>query len=194
MNYPLSLSFKILAIARQIRVTDATGSMVCYVKQKAFKLKESVTLFADDSKQHALYTIEATKIIDFSASYIVRDAGGEVVTTVRRRGMRSLWKAHYEFSGGAVDGCVIQEANPWTKFLDGIVGDIPILGMFTGYFLHPAYHVLRPNGAIALRALKQPAFFEGKYRIESVAGTEPHEDAAFLAGLVMLILLERSRG
>ena len=47
MNYPLQLSFKILAIARQLSVTDTTGRLVFYVKQKAFKLKEAVTVFAD---------------------------------------------------------------------------------------------------------------------------------------------------
>ena len=47
MNYPLDLSFKILAIAPQISVSDANGALVLYVKQKAFKLKEDVTIYAD---------------------------------------------------------------------------------------------------------------------------------------------------
>ena len=39
MNYPLHLSFKILALARQLSMTDASGNRIFYVKQKVFKLK-----------------------------------------------------------------------------------------------------------------------------------------------------------
>ena len=47
MNFPLDLRFKLLAIASQIAVTDAQGQLVYYAKQRAFKLKEAVTVFAD---------------------------------------------------------------------------------------------------------------------------------------------------
>jgi hypothetical protein len=51
MNYPLHLSFEILSLARKIAVTDATGNLSFYVKQKMFKLKEAVTVFADAEQQ-----------------------------------------------------------------------------------------------------------------------------------------------
>ena len=41
-RFPLELTFKILAIAPQIRVKDAEGNPVLYVKQKLLKLKEHV--------------------------------------------------------------------------------------------------------------------------------------------------------
>ena len=47
MEYPLTMSFKIATVAPQFQVTDAAGKTVFFVKQKAFKLKESVTVFAD---------------------------------------------------------------------------------------------------------------------------------------------------
>ena len=46
MNFPLTLNFKKLALSPQISVTDASGRLLFYVKQKAFKLKEAVTVFA----------------------------------------------------------------------------------------------------------------------------------------------------
>ena len=39
MRFPLDLRFKIVAIAPQISVTDASGALLLYVKQKAFRLK-----------------------------------------------------------------------------------------------------------------------------------------------------------
>ena len=61
MNFPLELRFKILAIASQIAVRDASGNLLCYVKQKAFKLKEAVTVFGDEEQTRPLYTIKADR-------------------------------------------------------------------------------------------------------------------------------------
>ena len=49
MNYPIELSFKLLAIASQIYIRDANGQLTGYVKQKLFKLKEDINIFADES-------------------------------------------------------------------------------------------------------------------------------------------------
>ena len=69
MNYPLQLSFKIIALASQIYVRDAGGSLVGYVKQKLFKLKEDIRIFADEGQTQLRYTIRADRILDFSANY-----------------------------------------------------------------------------------------------------------------------------
>ena len=47
MDYPLHLSFKTMALAPQIAVTNARGQLIFYVKQKLMKLKESVAVYGD---------------------------------------------------------------------------------------------------------------------------------------------------
>ena len=69
LNYPLEMSFKIVAINPQVRVTDANGQLIAYVKQKAFKLREDITIFADEAQTRPLYRINANRILDFNASY-----------------------------------------------------------------------------------------------------------------------------
>ena len=69
MNYPLTMSFKILAVAPQIFIKDATGQEVMYVKQKLFKLKEAIQVFSDQSQSQLLYTINADRVLDFSARH-----------------------------------------------------------------------------------------------------------------------------
>jgi len=44
MNYPLQFSFKIIALAPQITVTDSTGQVISYVRQKMFKLREQIEI------------------------------------------------------------------------------------------------------------------------------------------------------
>jgi hypothetical protein len=194
MNYPLHISFKILALARQLAVTDASGSLVFYVKQKAFKLKESVTVFADATQTQPLYSINANKILDFSASYQFADTQGTPIGSVRRQGMKSLWKAHYDVFDGESPVMVIKEENAWTKVLDALLGEIPVVGMFTGYLFHPAYLVTRPDGAVVMRLEKQPAFFEGKFIVQKHAELNQTEETRALLSLIMMVLLERSRG
>lgn len=194
MNYPLQLTFKILAIARQLSVTDASGRLVCYVKQKAFKLKEAVTVFADVEQTQPLFTINADRVLDFSAQYHFTDRSGARIGSVRRQGMKSLWKARYDILSNNGQVMTIQEASAWTKVLDALLGELPLVGMFTGYFFHPAYIVARQDGTPVLRLEKQPAFLEGRYKIEKIGMLNEDEETHVLLSLIMLVLLERHRG
>jgi hypothetical protein len=197
MNYPVTFRFKLIALAPQIYVTDATGKTICYVKQKLLRFREKVEVFSDDTRQHLLATIEADRIIDWSARYTFKSADGEVLGAVGRRGMKSLWKAHYDvFVGHAhAPSFTIHEENPWVKMLDGMLGGIPVLGMFAGYLLHPRYNATRAVGEeVVLRLTKQPAFFEGVFKLEPSGETTVDEEAALMLSFLMMNLLERARG
>ena len=74
MNFPLDLSFKKVALNPQVSVRDASGNVVLYTKQKAFKLKEAVTVFADEAQTRPLYTINADRVLDFNARYNIAEA------------------------------------------------------------------------------------------------------------------------
>lgn len=194
MQYPLGLNFKIMALAPQISVTDASGQQVFYVKQKLFKLKEAVTVFADSAQTRPIYTINADRIIDFSAQYHFTDLTGMPLGSVKRDGMKSLWRSRYNILNGSSPNLVIREENPWIKVVDGLVGQIPVVGMFSGYLLHPAYLVSREDNTGVMRLVKLPAFFEGKFKIEKLAELPPAEETRILLSLLMMVLLERSRG
>ena len=103
MHYPLTLTFKTIALAPQISVADADGNLIFYVKQKLFKLKEAVNVFSDKEQTRLLFTIKADRVIDFSAQYHFRDAAETDLGSVKKRGMKSLWKAHYDIFDGATN-------------------------------------------------------------------------------------------
>lgn len=194
LNYPLNLSFKIIAIAPQIKVTDATGQTVLYVRQKALALREDVRIFADEHQQQQLYQLNADRILDFSANYRVRSVAGQDLGNIRRKGMRSLWNATYEVvSANGHGDAVIHEENPWIKVLDQLVGELPVVGMILPMFVNPAYLIDR-DGKTLLRMKKEPAFLEGKFTIEKQGEFSEGEESLLLASLLMMILLERQRG
>lgn len=195
MNFPLEIRFKILALASQITVTDSLGLVLCYVKQKLLKLKEEVTVFSDSSQQTVLFRINADRIIDISARYRIDDASGAELGVLQRHGMRSFWRAHYELHRGGQPAFTLQEEKVWVKFVDGLIGEIPIVGMLTAFYFHPAY-LLRRHGSdeVVLRLVKRPSLFEAKYQVEQLAPASDEDQRLGLLAMLMLVLLERTRG
>ena len=196
IQYPLTLSFKVLALASQATVTDATGRTVLYTKQKMFKFREHVEIWTDKSQGTRLAEIKANKVIDWSARYFSTDANGGEIGSVGRRGWRSIWKAHYETfnPGDSIADFSIQEENVWTKVADSFFSEIPIVGMFSGYLFHPSFLATRADGTPAMRMTKQPAFWEGRFQIDKLGEMTPREELNLFLSFMMLILLERRRG
>lgn len=196
MNFPVDLSFKLIALASQIYIRDANGNLIGYVKQKLLKLKEDINVFADESQSQHLYNIKADRVLDFSARYNFSDAAGNHLGAVKRQGMRSLWRSSYEIYAPGSDQPAFQinEEKAWVKFVDGLVGEIPIVGMFTGYMFNPAYIVSRPDGSPVVKLEKQPAFFESKFQMSRIGELSPDEETIVLLSVLTMTLLERSRG
>ena len=195
MNYPLKFSFKLLALASQIYIRDAEGQLIGYVKQKLLKLKEDINVFADEQQTQHLFNIKADRVLDFSARYNFTDSQGHVVGAIKRKGMRSIFKAHYEiFDASGVQVMEIHEENAWIKVIDSLVGELPLVGIFSGYFFNPAYIVSRSDGSQMARLKKQPAFFEGVFELEPLTQISPQEESRVLLGVLTMTLLERSRG
>jgi len=194
--YPLEMVFKVIALAPQMSIKDADGNLIFYVKQKLFKLKEEVSVFADSQQTQTLYKINADRVIDFSARYTFTDAVGSPLGAVKRQGMKSLWKAHYDvFQGNEPEPVMtIQEENVWIRVADGCINNIPILNLFAGYFFHPAYIVTNNNSTKLMRLQKMPSLFEGKFKIEKLAEMDDFDEKRILLSLMMMTLLERTRG
>ncbi len=81
--------FKIFGAA--FHIYDPNGELAFYSKQKAFKLREDIRLFTDESMTTEVLTIHARQIVDFSAAYDVIDtASGEKVGALKRKGWSSM--------------------------------------------------------------------------------------------------------
>ena len=87
--------FKIFGAS--FHIYDAQGSLIGFSKQKAFKLKEDIRVFTDETMDTELLTIHARQIIDFSASYDVTfPLASAKVGSVRRKGFRSILRDLWE--------------------------------------------------------------------------------------------------
>ncbi|MBD2355936.1 hypothetical protein H6G41_15125 [Tolypothrix sp. FACHB-123] len=194
MQYPLELTFKFWALAPQISIVDNQSNLLFYVKQKLFKLKEAITIFADVEQTRPLYYIKADRIIDFSARYNFSDSNGKEIGAVKRRGLRSLWRARYDIFDGDTSNLTIQEKNPWIKVADALFAEIPVVGLFTGYVFNPVYLVSRADGTVVMRLEKIPSFLSRRFTIKQVDQLSDREQEQVLLSLMMMLLLERNRG
>ena len=83
---------KVMTVAgAKFHVYDPQGQLVGFSKQKAFKLKEDIRLFTDESMEQELLTMQARSVVDFGATYDVFDPGAnESVGSLRRKGLASM--------------------------------------------------------------------------------------------------------
>lgn len=195
LQYPLFLKFKITTLASDFTITDRNENSLAYVRQKMFRLKEDVVVFNNESKSQENFRIRANQWIDFNASYAITDSFGQNLGKIARKGMRSIWKATYNiFDQNDTQKYKVQEENAWVKVLDGMVGEIPIIGMFTGYFLNPSYIVHDNNGKEIYRLKKMPSFFGRKFQLDQLNDIADEEETLVVLSLMMMVLLERAKG
>ncbi|MEO0538470.1 MAG: hypothetical protein AAF215_31990 [Cyanobacteria bacterium P01_A01_bin.123] len=194
MQYPLELTFKFWSLAPQMSVKDANENTLFYIRQKLFKLKEAIGIFADAQRSQLLYEIKADRIIDFSARYHFLDAQRGDIGSVKRHGLRSIWRARYDIYDGNDVVFTIHEENPWIKLMDSVFAEIPIVGLFTGYVFNPAFLVQRPDESIVMRLSKRPTFMSRIFNIKQIDHLTEREETQVLLSLMMMLLLERNRG
>lgn len=83
---------KVLKIfGASFHVFGPDGKVVGFCKQKAFKLREDIRLYTDESCATELLVIKARQVIDFSATYDVTLPTGQVLASLRRKGMASTF-------------------------------------------------------------------------------------------------------
>lgn len=71
-------------------VYDHQGQLVGYCKQKAFRLKEDLRVYTDDSTTTELFRITTQSILDISGTYQVIDANGTPMGALKRQGLKSM--------------------------------------------------------------------------------------------------------
>ena len=72
---------------------DLNDQVIAYSKQKAFKLKEDIVLYSDETCTQPLLSIKARSIIDFGATYDIVDmTTGENLGAAQRKGLKSIIK------------------------------------------------------------------------------------------------------
>ena len=193
MHYPLTLSFDIFMPLPPLSVYDVQDALIFTIVPKLLTFRPSFTVFRDPDQQQPLYIFTADRVLHFGVRYTITTASGDLIGSVRRASLRSIWRAQFEVTSPTFAGLTISEANPEDTLLDGCLQFIPLVRYFTGLVLHPAYLVRRHDGRAIMRLEKRPDLLEGTFRIEK-SGTQAEEERLALLSLLAILFIVRWQG
>jgi len=194
LHYPLDLRFKIVTFGTRVRVTDATGTEIAYLRKKKFRLKEEVTVYTDEDQSRVLFRINADRMLDFSANYAIAGGDGMALGAVRRQGMRSIWRSSYGIADATRNEFGrIREENACVKVADGLLEMLPFGDALGGLFFNPSY-LISVRSTPVLRLRKRRALLEGRFTLAKLADVPEREEQLLLASTLMMLILERDRG
>ena len=195
INFPVNFEFNISTLANDFTATDSSGKVIAYVRQKMFKLKENISVYDNNNKTNINYTIKADRWLDFSAAYSFYDKENVEFGKVVRKGMKSIWNAHYEVIDESKNPqYIINEENPGIKVFDSLVGEIPILNFFTGYLFNPTYLVKNKEGKTVVKLKKMKSLMGKSFQVTKEGELDNDDDDRVMLALMMFVLLERRRG
>jgi len=107
-------------VGGEIRIySEDRSRLLFFVKQKAWKLREDITVYSDENQSREILKIKARQIIDFSAAYDITDpTTGQSHGSLRRRGFRSIFRDRWEILApdGHPLGEVVEDSK-WKAFL-----------------------------------------------------------------------------
>ncbi len=83
------------------RVLDSSGRLLFYSEQKAFKLREDIRVYADESKTNEVLSIKTQQVIDFSPTFDVVDPQTGKVGALRRKGLKSIVRDQWDLLDAA---------------------------------------------------------------------------------------------
>lgn len=166
-------------------ILDPEGKTVGYCEQKAFRLREALTIYTGTDKATELLRIGTGEVLDFGATYQVMAPSGEVLGQLRRKGLKSTmlrdeWLVLDE--GGAEIG-TIQEENATLAFLRKWVDMVSLL--------FPQKFVMTDRGGRTIATFRQH-FNLISYRlgVAIVADDDRFDDLFVLAVACLIAVVE----
>jgi uncharacterized protein YxjI len=171
--------FRILGAG--FHVYDTAGNVVGFSEQKAFKLKEDIRVFTDDSKAKELLSIRARQIIDFSAAYDVVDSvEGRKVGALRRKGWSSILRDSWE---------ILDDADRPIAHVREDSATMAMLRRFLTNLIPQRYHVVTAGEKQVASLSQRFNPFVFKLEVE-VAGDCPVDRRLVLATAILLAAVE----
>lgn len=173
---------KVLKIlGASFHVLDEHGRVVGFSSQKAFRLREDIRVFADESRSRELLAIRARQMLDFSAAYDVVDVTEQRrVGALRRKGWSSLVRDTWE---------VLDESDrPIARVLEDSTA-LALLRRFLSELIPQRFHLESlQGGTVATLAVRFNPFV---YRLDvSVLDRSAVDPRLVLAAAILLAAIE----
>lgn len=168
-------------------VYDSKDNLVLFSSQKAFKLKEDIRVFSDESMNEERLTIKARSIIDFGAAYdVVDNSTGEKLGAFRRKGFKSMLKDSWE---------MLDNDDQLIARLEEKSGCLALFARFAAPGLVPQTYQLEVGGQLAVTYVQRfnPFIFKLNVRLEQGSGEFLDPRMALAAGILLTVIEGRQQ-
>jgi len=158
-------------------VLDDQGNVVGFSSQKAFKLREDIRVFRDESRSEELLAVRSRQVIDFAAAYdFVDSAENRKIGAARRKGFSSMVRDSWELLD-ANDRPIasLQEDNML----------MALLRRFLSNLIPQSFHLQENDGTEA--AAMKVHFNPFLYRLTVTRGPDASIDPRLVFGIAVLI-------
>jgi len=177
---------KVLTIlGAKFHVYDGHGQLIGFSKQKAFKLKEDIRFYADETMSEEKMLIQARQIVDFAAAYDVVDSqNGQKLGACRRRGWKSIMRDSWEI--------LDENDNPIAKVQEDSML-MATLRRFLSNLIPQHYHITDNVGVkqADLRVRFNP--FVYKMQVEIAPGATVNRALVLAAGILLAAIEGRQQ-
>ena len=173
---------KVLTILGQkFHVYDGHENLLGFSKQKAFKLKEDIRFYSDETMTEEKLLIQARQIVDFAAAYDVVDSkAGQKLGACRRKGWTSIMRDSWEI--------LDQQDQPIAKVEEDSMAMAMLRRLLGGWI--PQHYLITDNAG-ALQADLRVRFNPFIYKMEvNVADGATVDRGLILATGILLAAIE----
>lgn len=129
-------------LSQKFHVFDASGAVVLFCNQKAFKLREDLRLYSGEDMKNEVMSIKTPQILDISAVYHVTDSRtGAKIGSLQRKGLKSLLRDEWlVLNGNGKEIAKIVEDSTGLAIARRLIGDIASLIMPQSFHLESNGH------------------------------------------------------
>jgi hypothetical protein len=79
------------------RVYDTNQRLLLFSEQKAFKIREDIRVYSDETKTNEVMAIRTQKVLDISPTFdVMVMPSGEKAGSIKRKGLKSILKDEWE--------------------------------------------------------------------------------------------------
>jgi hypothetical protein len=177
---------KVLSLlGAKFHIFNEEGKLIGFSRQKAFKLKEDIRVYTDESMSRELLSIMARQVIDFGAAYdVVDSSSAEKVGALRRQGLRSLLRDQW---------LVLDEEDRQIGIIEEDNQLFALIRRFVTNLVPQSYHLLDGDGRQLARMHRHFNPFVQKLTVtvEDDDTIDPH---LVLAAGILLVAIEGRQG
>jgi hypothetical protein len=188
--YPLTITVGLQTFGKKIRVVDANGLLVVHAHQKAARLKEDVTVYADELESQPLCRLKGMDLLGLA--YSIETLDGLHLGGVKLSTAPMLSSDTYDIvDENDAQLAHVHAADRLGKLAAYVLGGVPLVNAIVFRLIKPSYLFDDASGTTLLRLRVLPSVGEGRFLLERESSLSERLERLALPAALIVTMIER---